>query len=511
MDSSSSSYEELSFDEFRGKIVFVFISGPGYLEFPWALETAIYLQSHGALVQVIDLSKLGELYAMRLRIFSRFVPYWFRSVMRRIFLKSNTLIENVVASELNRRHILYKCYKVKPIKVYTASKLKMKNLRDLKPNLWGLIDSFSISKSFFSNLEKTIIDEKYRVNIRLLNRIKFSVQESFNISQKILKDNPGLDAVFLANGRQPVQASLVSSFRKNTVPVYLYESAGGYIFPNILIKRLGYWRTNPANSRETSSILARYKHLSLSENDSLVLTKFISNIKTREKIAFKLNYLPETIKIKNSLLTTKGRNLAFFTSSEWELSVLDMEDNEEDKISHFKNQSNAVKQIIAFLKPNDQLFIRVHPQDPGIRTKIESSWKEFESNSRVHVLDEHSQIDSYDLAKKCDLNFVWESFIGVEISLMSKEVGVLGNAVYGPNFGDSWLTSVTKLEEWMSKPKLVSEQNLVPYLIYLLKGGWAIKHSEVNEFRKVLIDGAITDVPRFKLGKNFDVILRAIS
>ena len=511
MNSRLSSFEEFSFDRFRGKTVFVFISGPGYLEFPWALETAIYLKNSGASVKVIDLSKLGELYAMRLKIFSIFLPYWSRSFLRKLMLKHNSLMENVIELELIKHGVNYQAFFVNPIKVYLSRNSDIRSLRDLVPTKWLGIDAFPISKSFFSNFEKQVVDLNYRLNIRLLNRVKCAVIESCRISQKIFKDNPAIDAVFLANGRQPVQTAIVTSFRKHNVPVYLYESAGGYIFPDKLVKIIGYLQSNPMNSVETIRMIAKLNYSLLSECEKSNLNEFISSIKFREQIAFKLNYLPKTTTMNSSLLTKTGRNLAFFTSSEWELSALDMADNTSIKISHFVNQASAVEHLISCMKAQDRSFIRVHPQDPGFRSKRESSWKKYEVDNRVHVFDEFSLVDSYNLAKKCDLNLVWQSFIGIEISLMGKPVGILGDAIYGPNFGESWLTDPFKLTQWISKPKLVSENDLMPYFTYLFKGGWAIRNSEVDSLKKVSVNSVFIDVPKFSWGRKYELVVRAIS
>jgi hypothetical protein len=45
-----------NFQKFSKSKVAVFISGPGNLEYPWALETALRLKSAGAHVTVFDVS-----------------------------------------------------------------------------------------------------------------------------------------------------------------------------------------------------------------------------------------------------------------------------------------------------------------------------------------------------------------------------------------------------------------------------------------------------------------------
>ena len=59
-----------------------------------------------------------------------------------------------------------------------------------------------------------------------------------------------LDAAFVANGRQPVQAAVTLGLRQAKISVITYEAGGGYVFPDILKKRIDYFFTSPANAIE---------------------------------------------------------------------------------------------------------------------------------------------------------------------------------------------------------------------------------------------------------------------
>ena len=79
-----------SFENYIDKKVLVFICGPGYLEYPWAIETISRLHTVGVKVEVVDLSEVAAVYAMRLKYGPFILPAISRTLIRNI--KENSIV-----------------------------------------------------------------------------------------------------------------------------------------------------------------------------------------------------------------------------------------------------------------------------------------------------------------------------------------------------------------------------------------------------------------------------------
>jgi hypothetical protein len=477
-----------SFENYRNKKVTVFISGPGYLEYPWALETILRLHNSGANVKVVDLSNVATAYAMRLKIGSFILPIFARRILRIILLNKSSRIEKKVKEICLGLRIPYKTESLNFTKFNFRKKIKLKFFQNV---YWSKLSAIEILKSVFSSYERR----------ELTNDDKIDKQRAMNIYAAIIKtqktihklDLDSIDIAFLANGRQPVQATVTLLLRESNVPVVLYESGGGYIFPNLLPKRIDYFFTSPANTLEIQGkILCKEFNPILKNTDHYYF--LIELIKSRVQIPFSLDYLTNKIKFEDDF-PTSGKNYAFFTTTAWETSVIENNLGHE-KSSLFTDQLNAITHVIKNLNKDDKLFLRIHPNDPGINSISESYWNNFEHLENVQIIDSDSKIDSYDLAKKMDANFVWLSFLGFELALQNITVAVLGNAVYAPLFNRNWIKSESELQSWMKRPGKCSEQDLLKYISYLSNGGFRINSSRTDEFRNVIIQGQNVDMVR---------------
>jgi hypothetical protein len=482
------------FSKYAGKKVAVFISGPGYLEFPWALETASRLKDSGADVSIIDLAEYATPYAMRLRILGKWMPIGARRFLRNVFLTNKSLVENVLCKSCLDKKIKYvrEC-----IPSLVEVKSELIPLNSVTGQTWGHLDAFDICHSTFSSFFKRNLEPTDLVDKRFVLGIEHAIKQASAQVDDFKKNQ--FCAVFLANGRQPVQAELALGFRSQGLEVILYEAGGGYVFPSLLRKRIDYFFTSPLNHFEHISKVSCPTKI---ENGDLELASVVEeNVLSRDIIPFRLNFLTENPSTFDHSRLAEGRNFAFFSTSEWEISVLHGEKFSWEKERFFQNQIASVDSILSLLGENDRLFIRLHPSDPGNKSDAEDKWKVFDGNPKVVVYSPHSRVNSYELALKMDGNFVWASFLGYELALRGVPIAVVGDAFYAQCFGDKWIRSVSSLKHFIDNPQPISRDYLFPYSNYLATGGFEIRETQTDENRRIIMGGIRVDKARmiFKL------------
>jgi hypothetical protein len=482
----------------------VFICGPGYLEYPWAIETFTRLNKVGAKVKVIDLSNIATGYAMRIKFGPIRFPSITRPILRRILLERSSRIEEVTQSICSNLGVEYKKYQtyLKPFNFRRKVKLgKFIGLR------WSNIDAFRILQSVFSSYQSRALEKEDKIEYQKAVHVRSAINKTYKLISDIKVGT--YSTAFVVNGRQPVQAAVTLTLRDRNIPVILCEAAGGYIFPKLLKKRIDYFFTSPANAFEVQGKIL-CKHSTFPKHQKLTEENLIDLILKREDIPFTLNFLNEKVKFNPKHLS-QGRNYAFFTTSGWETSIIDNHESFRNKGSLFINQISAIRAIIRNLATNDKLFIRLHPQDPGKYSLEERVWSQFKYEEKVHFIDSFSQLDSYDLATYMDANFVWLSFLGYELTLRNIPVAVLGNSVYAHLLGDNWIKSPSELISWMKNPRLCSNLNLAKYTSYLAFGGFEIDSSQTDEFRNVSVNEIKTDEPKRIFSKLPKKIFKSIS
>ena len=140
-----------SFSNYTGKKVAVFISGPGYLEYPWALETASRLKEVGAEVMVFDLSDFASPYAMRIKVLGLVLPIKSRRILRSIFLNRKYRIENILKDVCERKGIKYERSSISQSRHNQGGLIQLNSLEGQK---WGNLDAFKIAQSTLSSFAK---------------------------------------------------------------------------------------------------------------------------------------------------------------------------------------------------------------------------------------------------------------------------------------------------------------------------------------------------------------------
>lgn len=486
--------ECFNFNSFAGKKVAIIITGPGYLEYPWGFETAIKLKQAGAKVEIIDIANFAYSYSMRIRLKKLQLPIFVRLVLRKILLIDETRIEKVVAKKSLQHQIRFtaKFMKSKIVK-FRISNIPICNFENI---FWGDLNAFVILQNLFSSFEKKPVAKNYLASSYQIEKIKESVVKTYEVAVDIAQEN--FSAVFLANGRQPVQSTLTATLRRRAVKVYLYESAGGYIFPQVYTKHIDYWLTSPSNTIETQEkIKCQFKNRNLVDYEKNGF-EVLEIIKTRKYIPYSLDYL--TTHSTNYFLPHNklGKNYVYFASSEWELSDSISSTFFPNSKTTFQNQIHAVKILLSCLSENDRLYLRLHPSDPGNISSEDKIWAEFLFDNRVVTIPTHSRVNSFQIAEQTEACFVWNSFIGIELAVRNHCVGILGDAVYSEFMSASWLKNTDLLKSWIEYPSKINISELLPYANYLAKGGFPLINCVISSNREVTIDGIKCDRSKFK-------------
>ena len=493
-----------SFEHYKGKKVLVFICGPGYLEYPWAIETIFRLHNSGAKVQVVDMSNVATVYAMRLTYGPIRLPAVSRSIFRSILLIRKNRVEIITKNICKGLNIPYKKHALYFNKTSFKRKTQIKSFKGIR---WSNLEAREILLSIFSTYERRAMNDEDIVDFRKVIQIRSAIIRTSRLIKSYEKDR--IDAAFVANGRQPVQAAVTLGLRNKKISVITYEAGGGYVFPKILRKRLDYFFTSPANTIELQSKVL-CKNLMIPKDSEVDEKLLIELLKNRTSVPYGIDFLENSVGF-NSTKKSVGRNFAYFATSGWETSVIEISPDYKNKITSFSDQIDSIKYIVNNLDKNDKLFLRLHPIDPGIESIEEAVWQEFNYFNNVEVINSYSKINSYDLAANMDANFTWISFFGFELALKKIPVAVLGDAGYAPLFHDNWIKTPNELKKWMEKPKLCPDKDLVKYIRYLALGGVEIKSSTTDEFRHVTVDKYQADKPRFLFAKISPKLISAIS
>jgi hypothetical protein len=489
--------ECFEFRDLKQKKVLVFISGPGYLEYPWALETALRAKEVGAIVTVVDLSSYAKYYAQRLRIKGLRLPINARSILRAFFLRKKYRIENLVKKKLELNNITY--LNLKPPKKNLLKKPKGAIKIDYFNGLYyGRINFQSLLFTVLSGFQRKkiepneVIDKEMAVDIQNAVIKTVSLLDSENFIDQY-------EVVFICNGRMPVQAVLAKYARDLNKSLILYEGGGGYIYPKISDLHIDYFMTSPHNKFEHQEKIKCFvqKAEMFQKNGGY---EYLDYIRSSAHPPFNLDWIPEREKINlKSLGLSKGNYFVYFASSEYEFSISMGISPEEQKNlgSNFVDQIHAVNSIIENLHEEDFLVIRLHPRDPGFPGTIEQYWQQFYGKKNIVVISHASNIDSYSLGKASKGALVWDSTIGFELATMGVPVGSLGNASYACQLENSNLLNSEMLKSWLRNPQITPIDKLLPYAIYLRYSGYPLIYSKTSLDRKIFIDGFEADRAKF--------------
>jgi hypothetical protein len=476
-----------NFQKFSKSKVAVFISGPGNLEYPWALETALRLKSAGAHVTVFDVSDYALKYSARIKVLGKQLPVKSRKILRGLLLKQNTRVENRLSNLCFANDIPY--FRKDSSKVLNEHyPRKLVKISDFNDVYWGFIRAKEILHTHLSSKYKRNLAESDLVPNSVVMGIRASIMETYDFVQSISTSE--FSYYFICNGRQPVQATLTTYLRNRGCCVYLYEGGGGYVFPKILNRHIDYWETSPASHIESQAKILCPEKLKNFDRD--LTDRVISTFRNRTSIPYDLDFLTKTSPKFDKRNLGMANNYAFFASTPFEFSILH---KPRSKANFLQSQIDAVHCIISNLSAKDKLFIRLHPTDPHMPAEQDRDWEIFKTNSQVTIIASDDRLNSYSLAKSMRANFVWESTIGYEFAVASIPVAIMSeSATYAPCMKEICAFDEEHLKKFLLNPILPKFESLLSYANYLAQGGFQIKTSNEESGRKIFIFGEQVDV-----------------
>jgi hypothetical protein len=489
------------FRHFDQKKTLVFISGPGYLEYPWALETALRAKESGAVVTVVDLSSYAKFYAQRLKIKGLRLPINSRAILRVIFLRKQYRIENLVKEKLESSNITYLNFK--PQKRNLLKKPKGSIKIDYFNGLYyGRVNFHDLLFTVLSGFQRKKIESNEIIDKRMATDVQNAVLKTVSLLES---DNfiDKYQVVFICNGRMPVQAVLAKYARDLNKSLILYEGGGGYMYPETSDLHIDYFLTSPNNKFEHHEKIKCF--FQRAENFQIAGGyEYLDYIKSFTRPPYNLDWIPkrEQLNLK-SLGLIKGNYFVYFTSSEYELSISHgVSAKEQKKLgSSFLDQIQAINSIIENLNDKDILVIRLHPRDPGFPGTVEEYWQQLYGKKNVVMINHDSNVDSYSLGMASKGVLVWDSTIGFELATMGAPVGTVGNSSYACQLKNGNLLNSEMIKIWLRNPQVTPIVMLLPYAIYLRYSGFPLKYSKIYLDRKVSIDGIKADRAKFYVSK----------
>jgi hypothetical protein len=227
---------------------------------------------------------------------------------------------------------------------------------------------------------------------------------------KFLSVNQEIDCIYIFNGRELAEATIISEIRKRKYKIKIYERASNS-------NRYEIYDSSPHNNEEWWQKIARNSQTvsdSFNQESKLAAERYIrlkmNGIDPFTAIKWK-DYLDSSV---NDFPELPSRYVVFFSVSTSEFSPFP----EYNSKAGFSNQFVALGELIEAAKLNDiNVVVRRHPNSIG-RDKIDREmdyWKPFLSDSSVVYFPPTSRVNSYDLAEKSLSTFTWRSTIGFDM------------------------------------------------------------------------------------------------
>jgi hypothetical protein len=238
-----------------------------------------------------------------------------------------------------------------------------------------------------------------------------------------LISNQDFDCIYIFNGRELAEATIISEIRKRKFKIKIYERASNSnrfeIYDSSPHNNEEWWQkiainsyTVMNNSNQEGKLAARkYIRLKMNGIDPFTSTKW-------------KDFLDSSV-IEFSELPSKY--VVFFSVSTSEFSPFP----EYNSRAGFSNQFVALGELIEAAKLNNiKVVVRRHPNSIG-KDRIDREvafWKPFLSESSVVYFPPTSRVNSYDLAEKSLSTFTWRSTIGFDMLCRGKPSFAMGPA-----------------------------------------------------------------------------------
>ncbi len=280
------------------------------------------------------------------------------------------------------------------------------------------------------------------------------------------------DEIWLCNGRQLHERSVVEFCKSMNIPYKFFEIGG----EGNSLERWILHEHSPHDrvefQREIDALWSASPKTDFGSLDEWF----------EKKLNPELN--PFTSKqVKNLDIEIDDKYVVFYTSSDDEVAAIS-----EDWDSPWGSQIEAARMLVDTFQDIEEikLIIRVHP---NILTKNRADqllWQNLRLNRNVVVIAPDSKIDSYTLMNRSQGVLTYGSTMGVEAAYWGKPLGLLSRARYDELVENSYLDSIEKVRKWVEsagnqllpKPKKLGP---LKWANYFLSAGESWRETRVEE------------------------------
>jgi len=329
------------------------------------------------------------------------------------------------------------------------------------------ISSYLITKTR-SSYPKT---EKY------FNLIKKGYFTYFQIQDALVARNFSgkTDEIWLCNGRQLHERSVVEFCKTNNITYKFFEIAGDG-------NQLARWILHSSSPHDRIEFQNEIKeHFANKQEDTKVE---IDNWFLRNRSSKSNQFIDNQVAGKS--VGQLDSFVVFFTSSDDEVAAIS-----EDWDTPWGSQIEAAQSLIDSFKTRrgEKLVIRVHPNLSNKNKYDQKLWAELDVNSNVTIVSASSDVDSYALLDESKAVLTFGSTIGVESVFSGKPLGLLSHARYDEIVENTYLPSNNQLVKWLDDAfqgslRKPSTTGAKMWAYYSLTGGHQWRVTQIKLFRR---------------------------
>lgn len=188
--------------------------------------------------------------------------------------------------------------------------------------------------------------------------------------------------------------------------------------------------------------------------------------------------------------------IAFFPTSDYEFSILNIEANLEPKLTQFE----VVESLLNFSKELGlEVVVRGHPQpkEKHVGLKEDEIWSQFCTENSIKFISAFDSYDSLQLAKNAHRNVVYYSSIAAEIVFLGYPVIATAPSIYSDSIPNITKETVEEIEIFIkNEPPIVPIDSVFPWAYYMKNGGNLNKTFTVAGLYEIYYELNRIDEPR---------------
>lgn len=360
---------------------------------------------------------------------------------------------------------------------------KLSSSTNISSNIQGDIESAAES-AIISYTRDANFNLRVRRNYKLWQQLVQGGEHTYQYLKEIAR-SVVFESIYIPNGRFPYQRAAESLAFELEIPVTYFEkgdySDSLYLHPYSALDR-------EASQKDVDILLADFSEDLIHQvGNKWFASRQPSGTEEPENI-YALNFSSAPL-LDTSTSDSDGQFVGIFTSSQDEFASL----GPSWHIHEWKNQYQAIREVLDFIGTNQPTFLRIHP---NLATKSHNAYvlelAEIEAlqsdfpNLQIYMHD--APVNSYELIKRCSKVIVWDSTIGLESVYLGVPTYELAASYY-----DNYI-SVTTLFSHNDLAKLdidvqQSIDKAVRFAAYLVLREFPLEEKTINLVREFDLPG----------------------